>query len=174
MNLRERIICTLEYREPDKVPIDLNSTNCTSLTRTAYNNLRKYLKLEKDRNPNISTMVMDTVRAMEDILEIYEIDTRSVYMGDPLVSSGEINEDGSFEDVFGIQWKPASYYYDAVKRPLLEGTIGELRKAKWEDIYDLDKIKGLKEKTKWLYENTPYCLMTDIHSTGPWKELRIV
>ncbi len=162
-------MCTLRHREPDKVPIDLNGTNCTSLTRIAYNNLRKYLNLTKDIRPNISTKVMDSVRASEDILEIYKIDTRSVYMGDPLASDGETCEDGSFEDVFGIRWKPASYYYDAVERPLKEGTVSELKKARWEDIYNRDKIKGLREKTKWLYENTSYCLVTDIHSMGPFE-----
>jgi len=169
MNSRERIIVTLNHKEPDKVPIDLNGTNCTSLTRTAYNNLRKYLNIEEDKNPNISTMVMDTIRAKEDILQLYEIDTRSIYMKDPLESSGNTGKDGSFEDVYGIWWKPASYYYDAIDRPLKEGTISELKRAKWENFQDRKKVKGLGEKVKRLYEDTSYCLITDIHSFGPFE-----
>ena len=108
MNSRERIITTLNHKEPDKVPIDLNGTNCTSLTKVAYNSLREYLGFTEDKNPNISTLVMNTVRAKEDLLKLYEIDTRCIYMKGPLESSGETSNDGSFEDEYGIRWKPAS------------------------------------------------------------------
>jgi len=63
MNSRERIITTLNHKEPDKVPIDLNGTNCTSLTKVDYNSLREYLVFTKYKNPNISTFVINTFRA---------------------------------------------------------------------------------------------------------------
>lgn len=169
MNSRERIIATLNHKEPDKVPIDLNATNCTSLTKIAYENLRRYLGFAVDKDSNISTLVMNTVRAKEDLLEFYEIDTRCIYMKDPLESSGETEENGSFGDIYGIRWRPASYYYDAVERPLKEGTIEELKRAKWENYFDKRKVQGLREKAKWIYKNTGYCLVTDIHSLGPFE-----
>ena len=68
MTPRERVISTLNHKEPDKVPIDLNGTLVTALTRVAYNNLRAYLGMSPHSNPDISSREMDTVRASEDLL----------------------------------------------------------------------------------------------------------
>ncbi|MHB1347832.1 MAG: uroporphyrinogen decarboxylase family protein [Candidatus Humimicrobiaceae bacterium] len=169
MNSRERVITALNHREPDRVPIDLNGTMCTALTKTAYNNLRNYLGLKKDENPNISNLFMGSVRAREDVLEIYDIDTRTIYMNDLLESKEEAIEDNSFEDDFGIIWKQASFYYDAVSRPLKLGTVEELNKAKWENYNIKDRVIGLKEKASILYETTDFCLVADMHTFGPFE-----
>ncbi|MBM3254201.1 MAG: hypothetical protein FJZ16_08105 [Candidatus Omnitrophica bacterium] len=169
MNSRERVIITLNHKEPDKVPVDLNGTMCTALTRSAYNNLRDYLDLKEDDNPNISCVFMDSIRAKEDLLKIYNVDTRSIYMSDPLESKEGSGKEEIFEDVYGIRWRQASYYYDAIERPLKEGTVEELKKAKWENYLDKMKVKNLKEIAKSLYENTDYCLVADMHSLGPFE-----
>lgn len=168
MNSRERVRCALDHKEPDKVPLDLNGTMCTALTKTAYINLRSYLGLDSDDAPEISNVFMDSVRATEDLLSIYDIDTRCIYLND-LAPDIEFGEDGSFADSFGIVWKPASYYYDAISRPLKDGTIEELKKAKWEDCTDKAQVKGLREKAKWVYENTDFCIVADMHSFGPFE-----
>jgi len=169
MNSRERIIATLNHKEPDKVPIDLNGTVCTALTRAAYINLRKFLNLKEDTDLHISNIQMDTIRSMEDILGMYEVDTRPVYMNKPSIPDNIDPKDGSFEDAYGVRWRPALHYYDAIYRPLKEGTLNELKEAKWENLNNRDNIKGLKERTKWLYENTDYCLVVDFHGKGPFE-----
>jgi uroporphyrinogen decarboxylase len=45
---RERVIASVSHEEPDKIPIDLNGTMVTSLTRIAYMNLRRFLGLTPD------------------------------------------------------------------------------------------------------------------------------
>ena len=167
MNSRERVITALNHKEPDKIPIDLNGTNCTSLTELAYVNLRRFLNLEEDKNPDISTKVMNTVRVREDLLLLYEIDTRTIFMKEPIEATGEIFDDGSFLDTYGVRWRPALNYYDAIDRPLKEGTIDELKNARWENAEDKNLVVGLKKKTKKLFENTKFCLIVDMHSIGP-------
>ena len=51
---RERVIKALNHKEPDKIPIELNGTANSSLTREAYRNLRKYLGMGEDKNINFS------------------------------------------------------------------------------------------------------------------------
>lgn len=170
MNSRERVNDSLNFSEPDKVPIDLNGTNCTALTLIAYKNLREYLGLEEDRHPSISEMIMNTVRAKEDILSLYEVDTRTIYFKSLQSAQMEFLSDGSFYDDFGVRWKPASYYYDAIERPLINATsASDLKKAKWEDPSDKTKIIGLQKETKNLFKNTSFCLVADIHSLGPFE-----
>ena len=43
---RERVLTTLSHKEPDMAPIDFGSTIVTTITRIAYDNLRKYLKFK--------------------------------------------------------------------------------------------------------------------------------
>ena len=45
LNSRERLLITLNHQEPDRVPIDLASTQVTAISRIAYKNLRNYLGL---------------------------------------------------------------------------------------------------------------------------------
>ncbi|MCK4925640.1 MAG: hypothetical protein KAS61_11730, partial [Spirochaetes bacterium] len=50
MTPRERVVASLEHREPDKVPIDCGATMCTSLTRGASTNLKEYFQIEKSED----------------------------------------------------------------------------------------------------------------------------
>jgi uroporphyrinogen decarboxylase len=170
MTSRERVVTALAHKEPDKVPIDLNGTLVTALTRIAYNNLRDFLKMKADLEPNISSREMDTVRSWEDLLLHYEVDTRCVHFQTPLLSKGRDMPDGSYYDDFGIRWRKAAYYYDAIERPLAEvDTVEGLEKAQWPELYDKGRVAGLRDFAKDLYENTDYCLVADIPGLGPFE-----
>jgi uroporphyrinogen decarboxylase len=169
MTPRQRVLTALSHRELDKVPVDLNGTLVTALTRTAYNGLRELLGLEADPEPDISSREMDTVRSLEDLLLHYEIDTRCVHLKSALLSKGKDLPDGTYYDDFGIRWKKASYYYDAIERPLADATIDDLDKAQWPDPYDRGRFAGLREEARELYDNTSYCLVADIPGLGPFE-----
>lgn len=168
MNSRERVIASVNRKEPDKVPIDLNGTNCSALTHIAYSNLRKYLGLEEDKEMDISDIIMGSVRSKEDILSLYEVDTRTIFLKDSQLIQTEFLPDGSFYDEYGARWRPALYYYDCIESPLANATsINDLSKAKWEDPFDKTRILGVREGAKNLFENTQYCLVADIPGLGP-------
>ena len=169
MNSRERVVAALNHKEPDKLPIDLNGTLVTALTRIAYENLRQYLGLEPDNDPNISSREMDTVRSLEDVLNHYQIDTRCIHLKAGLLSTSREMPDGTYYDAFGIRWKKASFYYDAIERPLAGKTIKDLDTAPWPERYDAGKVAGLREEARALYENTDYCLVADIPGLGPFE-----
>lgn len=166
---RERTWQALNHQEPDKVPLDLNGTCCTALTLAAYNNLRDYLDLAPDDQPDISSRTMMSIRSRQDLLLRYKVDTRTVYLKPPSVCREKEMPDGSYYDAYNIRWRPASYYYDAVERPLALATIHDLAQAAWPDPYDPGLVKGLKEEVRQLYETTSYCLVADIPAFGPFE-----
>jgi uroporphyrinogen decarboxylase len=126
--------------------------------------------MEEDNNIDISNPILGSVRVRDDVLERYDIDTRTVYLRSPQVSTDVFLDDGSFYDDFGVRWRPASYYYDAIERPLANITsIKELEKAKWEDPSDVGKIAGVREAARYLYEETDFCLVADMHSWGSFE-----
>jgi uroporphyrinogen decarboxylase len=169
MTSRERVWRALNHEEPDKVPLDLNGTCCTALTGAAYSSLRDYLGLPPDPKPSISSQVMISVRARDDLLLRYEIDTRTVHLRAPLASKGRALPDRSFYDEYGIRWRPASFYYDAVEYPLAHATTNDLATAVWPDPYDPGRVAGLREEARRLYEATSYCLVADMPAFGPFE-----
>ncbi len=48
MNSRERLLCTLNHKEPDRVPIDFAATRSGGISTIAYNNLIKHLGLNEE------------------------------------------------------------------------------------------------------------------------------
>ena len=43
MNPRQRVQTALNHQEPDRIPIDLGGTIVSSITKTAYLDLKRYL-----------------------------------------------------------------------------------------------------------------------------------
>jgi len=169
MTSRERVWTALNHKEPDQTPLDLNGTCCTALTNVAYQKLRQYLELPPDYQPEISARESETVRAREDLLRHYEIDTRTVYLRAALPSNERNLPDGSYYDEYGICWRPISYYYEPIEYPLAQATTADLDTVTWPDPYDPSRVAGLRSEAKQLYETTPYCLVADIPGLGPFE-----
>ena len=47
MKSRERVLAAVKHQEPDRVPIDLGGTICSTITATANEKLKKFLKINK-------------------------------------------------------------------------------------------------------------------------------
>ena len=61
MNSRERILLSVNHKQPDKVPVDLGSSTVTGISAIAYNNLKKYL------NISTPTRVIDVVQQLANV-----------------------------------------------------------------------------------------------------------
>src|SRR3989304_1716706 len=76
MTPRERVAAALAHREPDRIPIDLGSTLCTSITTAAYLPLREHLGL-----PPAEIAIYEQTQQLpylsEDILLRFGVDTRT-------------------------------------------------------------------------------------------------
>jgi uroporphyrinogen decarboxylase len=167
MTSRKRVLAALDHRAPDLVPLDLGGTLATILTREANARLRRFLSLPEEQ-PLVAEMMCNTVRPSEDLLAHYRSDIRPVYINDPTTGNLRLESLDSFRDSYGVLWKRASYYYDAVERPLREGTLEELSKTPWEAAGE-QNVAGLGEAARKLYESTDFCLVADIPCSGPFE-----
>ena len=167
MTSRQRVLAALEHREPDMVPLDLGGTLATILTREANSGLRRFLGIPEEQ-PLVAEMMCNTVRPSEDLLAHYRSDVRPVYISDPTTGKVEIESLDSFRDAYGVLWKRASYYFDAVERPLREGTLEELSRAPWEEV-GAETVAGMGALARRLYETTEHCLVADIPCIGPFE-----
>jgi uroporphyrinogen decarboxylase len=171
VNPRERVLTALDHREPDQVPIDLAATTVSSIVFPAYQELRQYLGMEPDRSLTISHVHQGTVCPKEDLLQHYEVDFRTVYMKkSPRGTVAKEMADGSFYDENDILWKKMAYDYSPVEPPLADCAIEHLDRVTWPDPYDPERVRGLAEEARQLYENTGYAIVADIMCRGPFEQ----
>jgi uroporphyrinogen decarboxylase len=73
MTSRERILATIEHREPDRVPVDLGATPSSGISAIAYGNLKHHLGLTEGRT-RIYDVVQQLAQPEEVILDRFSID----------------------------------------------------------------------------------------------------
>jgi len=154
---RERVIKALKREEPDRIPLDLGSTICSSVHITEYQKLKAYFGIEAE--DTIINMMMQTAAVHEPILQALDIDLRLVLPGapdsQPIIPVGE---DG-YQDEYGVVRRkpPRSLYYDLAKCPLAGPiTIQDIVNFPWPDPSDPGYTRGLREQALYYREKTDY------------------
>ena len=176
MNSRERLLTTLNHKEPDRTPLDLGGTIVTSITRDAYISLKKYLGLEVE-DVKIFDYVQQLPYIDEKLLERLAVDVRMVATNYMVTEKQEIYEEDNyyyFYDIWGSKLrmpKKNGHYFDWVDFPIKEISMDALKKYKWPELDSKEYILKLKEKAKFLYENTAYALAgTSIFGGGVFEQ----
>lgn len=149
---RERLLKALAHQEPDRVPLDLGSTQVTGIHAIAYHRLRQVLGL-----PPAEAQICDHIQGLvlpdTDVIERLGVDVRGLF---PLNSHNwQVVEqvDGeywSYHDEWGITHrKPRKdgLYYSLWKVPLdqPELTIHDIDRHPWPRLDDPRRMEGLRE-----------------------------
>ncbi|MFA5816255.1 MAG: hypothetical protein WC865_11595, partial [Bacteroidales bacterium] len=104
----QRIIDTLEHREPDRIPFDLGAAAVTGINIRALRNLKKYLGIDAD------SRIQDEITQLADfepfMADLFRVDVGAVRPGIPSIASlrKEPHLDGNYyrlTDEFGIGWQ---------------------------------------------------------------------
>jgi uroporphyrinogen decarboxylase len=163
MNSRERVLTTLDHREPDRVPVDLGGSVVTSIALSTCGELRGHLGLP-ERRLRVMEMTQQIALVDDDLLDALGADVVPVLAGTtPEEQTIVVQEaDGAlaFKDDFGATLrKPAgSYYYDWQEFPLKEASIDALMAMAWPDAGSPAHYAGLRERTLRLREHTERAL----------------
>ena len=159
MNSRERLLTALNHQEPDRVPLDLGSTQVTGIHVMAHQNLRQALGLDPDpggahgRAPLLCDAIQQLALPSDDIVERLGVDVRGLF---PLNSHNwNVREkDGGdywlYHDEWGITHrrpKPNGLYYSIVQVPLPGPglTAEDIQAHAWPDMGDPQRIADLRE-----------------------------
>lgn len=73
MNSRERVLASINHKEPDRVAIDLGSTPSSGISAIAYNNLKKHLGMTTGHN-RVYDIVQQVTQPEDAILNKFGID----------------------------------------------------------------------------------------------------
>ena len=99
MTSRQRVLAALNHEEPDKIPIDLGGTMCSSLTRGANEKLKTYLNIETEPE-TITNPLTDSIAVSEEILDLFRVDFRTVRL------KGPDNQTGPADAQITIMYQP--------------------------------------------------------------------
>jgi uroporphyrinogen decarboxylase len=149
MNSRERLLCALDHREPDRIPRDFDSCGVTGIHVNALNSyLEKYYGGRRELN--VWHIKEQLAEIPEDVRNDWKIDTRRILASAPSGWKAKITEDDGyrhFTDEWGIRWSMPlnkGLYFDMTYHPLSEvETVEELKKYKWPNPDDPARFSDL-------------------------------
>jgi len=131
MNSRERVFKTLNHEEPDKVPIDIGGTSCTTMIEPVYKKLLKRYHINNHKYGIIHS-VMRSVDICEEVKDFLGSDTDIICLNEPSGGRIKLTTNG-FVDEWGINYRRSKvgddFYYDICENPLgniLESAIFEI------------------------------------------------
>lgn len=169
MNSKERVLTTLNHKEPDRVPLFLGAGNATGIQIQAFRKLKKHLGFNTpDRFlydwPELGTADLD-----EEFLQWAGSDVRGVFDRHPtstLVENASRAPGDPFYDSWGIgqiQIEPGNWYPGI--HPLTDAiTIQELNDyTHWPDMDDPSRFAHLRGEAQKLAEANQYAVMAT-----PW------
>jgi uroporphyrinogen decarboxylase len=164
MNSRQRVQIALDHQEPDRIPIDLGGTIVSSITKTAYFDLKRYLGL-----PLEEIIMLDNVQQLpylaEDLMQRFAVDFRMVQLPAATAPGLSVFEEGdyyAFIDRWGSKLhmpKDGGLYYDWVDFPLKEATIQALDEYRWPRSDPQEYNRQLRLQAESLYHSTDYAIV---------------
>jgi len=152
MNSRERLLCALNHKEPDRIPLDLGAGCACKFTKHFYEKLLDYFGLEEDIK--INHTVYQTVSASDKVMDLLKCDVRSadlqpIAQGEnPYTESREDEKSYFFTNNWGSQYrmpKKQGLYYDLIGGVLFNAENEEDDKKFIWPIPDKFAIAGRKQ-----------------------------
>jgi uroporphyrinogen decarboxylase len=166
MTSKERVQRAINREVPDRIPIDLGSTNCTTMTLKAYSDLKKKLGIQSE--DSFIMYNFQIVKIDEEILKILDIDTRGIH-GRPGKNSIREKIDGrTYVSEWGITYHmpEGGLYYDMIRNPLRNATVDDVDSFHFPDPDDPECVRGLRDKALKLHSEKKYALVGDMVETG--------
>ena len=181
MNSRERLLATLQHKEPDHIPIDLDSMAATSIAAMAYNKLKDHLGVKGGE-----TRIWDTLQLLAapepEILSRFRIDTRPARLPilgldltqqiwkEWILPDGSIgflpgnfnpvkNEQGDYvliDEAGQVTHRlpEDGYYFDQIHYPLVEAAdIAEVESYPLID-FSSEELTWMEQEARKLHETT--------------------
>jgi uroporphyrinogen decarboxylase len=76
MNSRERLITSINHRQPDRIPVDIGATPSSGLSAVAYHNLIRHLGLNLKNH--VYDVVQEVTQPEMELLEILRVDVLDI------------------------------------------------------------------------------------------------
>lgn len=178
INFKEKFKEIIEHKTKKNFLLDYGGDQA-SVSIFAYNNV--LAKLGIKRTPRINNFVQLSSLPEKEFLDKYSIGFRWLYpkpskktkklleqyketvninIGEEIKKGYVSGGTGKvFLDEWGVKWKRSAYYFEMIEHPLEGKSLEEIKKYKFPDPSDKDRIENLnKELDAYLKENLDYII----------------
>ena len=169
MSSRERVLAALNFRTPDRVPIDLGGFQ-SGIHKKAYLELLGYLEMEEEIV--MLDPVQQLVRPSEEILQRLRVDFRYVTAKGPESFDSTIRQNfrkgelwHDLKDEFGVIWSmpdKQQLYMDISHHPLAGATLADIGSYPFPDGSDPSRFHGVRDEVFKIRKNSPFAVSTGI------------
>lgn len=90
----------------------------------------------------------------DELLDALGTDTRFIHLAAPDPYEKRVYEDGSYDNEWGVTFKDEGHYQAVVGNPLRNAILDDLESYAWPEVNEPSRVNGLKERAKYLYEET--------------------
>jgi uroporphyrinogen decarboxylase len=155
MNHRERVLAAVNHQEPDYVPLVVGG-GAHTLTDPVYFDLLKYFNLGEPVAPFRRNMGHTSNYYDDRVMEALDMDVRHVWLG--FTDLAGPTPDGG-DDAWGIRYKRAGIYTQAVTYPLENATLDDLDAYAWPQPDQLVALRRTARTRPILKEHTDYAVV---------------
>ncbi|MBD3309437.1 hypothetical protein GF339_23790 [candidate division KSB3 bacterium] len=155
---KERVLQSLRFEEPDRVPLDIGGINNTTMHLQVEQRLKEYLGIN-GKPSEMKAFNQQVVIPDERILQHFGADTRTLYISE--VTPWERQPDGTYIDQWGLGYalNPDGNFYNFCSHPLsAASTLEDLEQYEFPDPRAEVMVAGLEERATALKE---YCLILE-------------
>jgi len=151
---RQRLLTALKHKEPDRIPIDLASTQVTGISAAAYRKLQKHLGLLA-AEPKICDVIQQICTPRDEIMAKFGIDTRGLW---PVTSHNDFKDKDEGEclshiDEWGLGYrfrKADGLWYDLYFSPMAGSDLSAdiIDKHSWPNGGLKSRFAGLRRQAE--------------------------
>jgi uroporphyrinogen decarboxylase len=146
---RERLVAALQHREADRVPILFGGPEC-SIHQQAHQKLMDYLQLKPKTPPPIIDNILQIVEPDMQLHSRFDVDALFLVPSEAPVAWEIIGD--TYIDEFGRRFRLGGDFCNQTGHPLQQGTPEELAAYKFPDMSQHNRVGGLADKARQLYE----------------------
>lgn len=164
MTSKERVLCALEHKQPDHIPVYFGGTSCF-LTDEAYDRLKNYLGLTGEVEPyrkGHTGTIYD-----ERILEALGVDVRFLVYRLKDYGVREFVSENRIIDEWGVPIVKSGEHWSRVDPPLANANVDEIASFQFPTPEGNTRNGHLKEQAKRLHDENRYAVVArSVHSAS--------
>ena len=153
---RQRLIVSLDHKEPDRVPISLGGS-AHKISDSRHHLLKQHFGIEGEGERRLTGASMSY--ADNRLLDALNTDIRFVHLRPPAGYMENKAPDGTWVDEWGLTHRVMQDgYYELGGTPLAEASVVDIEKYSWPDPHDPTRLVGLRREAEALHSETEFAI----------------
>jgi len=165
MTSRERVKLTINHKQPDRVPIDIGST-AGNFTNNTFFKIKKHLGITSEDKDILFRPDESSGYYSDVLLEELGGDFRHVFLLPPDNHNYRIEGSDCIISEWGLKKREVNGLMQIINSPLSNAQVDDIDKYNWPDPSDKGRVRGLRKRAKFLYQNTEYAVASRAVSHG--------